>query len=282
MPSELQMGYTKKEQTHNNKEKNKMRCMTFSEILDLENGQQVPSFQGTIKKVWDQKTGEGEYGQWWLQNIILQDEHANEITVTWTLEDACLSEDQGRTILFESGRNKKEQLVGLKKEIRNKNGKRYESVKIDDRAKVKILSGGSDAGEVSNDECGVKKSGIGTDQRTNPPPAQTLPPYDPDWPDAPPPSDQTQVYKGNDLLSGVDETRKHIMQSANLLVLCHRAVNAAVAPHVPAIAQNQEQYQSDVAKIFIEASSRRTNDGVHWWSYVDKMDTKPLESEKPY
>jgi hypothetical protein len=35
------------------------------------------------------------------------------------------------------------------------------------------LSGGSNAGQPSNAECGEKKSGMGTDQRTNPPPAQT-------------------------------------------------------------------------------------------------------------
>lgn len=36
------------------------------------------------------------------------------------------------------------------------------------------LSGSSYAGKVSNNRRGVKKSGMGTDQRTNPPPAQTL------------------------------------------------------------------------------------------------------------
>ena len=81
---------------------------------------------------------------------------------------------------------------------------------------------------------------------------------------------------------GVNETRKHLMQAANLLVLCIRATNAAVAPHQPVIAQTSEQFQSDVAKLFIEASSRRTSDGVNWWSYIDRMPTTPLELDKPY
>jgi hypothetical protein len=36
------------------------------------------------------------------------------------------------------------------------------------------LSGGSNAGKPGNTERGVKKSEMGTDQRTNPPPAQTF------------------------------------------------------------------------------------------------------------
>ncbi len=75
---------------------------------------------------------------------------------------------------------------------------------------------------------------------------------------------------------GVTETRKHLMKSANLLVLCIRATEKAVAPHQPVVAQTSEQFQSDVAKLFIEASSRRTTDGVNWWSYIDRMPDTPL------
>ncbi len=77
---------------------------------------------------------------------------------------------------------------------------------------------------------------------------------------------------------GVTATRKHLMQSANLLVLCIRATEKAVAPHQPVVAQTSEQFQSDVAKLFIEASSRRTNDGVNWWSYIDRMPTTPIKN----
>ncbi len=99
---------------------------------------------------------------------------------------------------------------------------------------------------------------------------------DSDWPEAPPITPEPPpAHPLND--SGVSDTRKHLMQSANLLVLCIRAAEKAVAPHQPVVAQTPEQFQSDVAKLFIEASGRRTTDGVHWWSYVDKMPTKPIE-----
>ncbi len=101
---------------------------------------------------------------------------------------------------------------------------------------------------------------------------------DSDWPDAqqgaknePEPSPAHQ--NGHE---GVTATRKHLMQSANLLVLCIRAAEKAVAPHQPVVAQTAEQFQADVGKLFIEASGRRTTDGVHWWSYVDKMPEHPI------
>ena len=145
-----------------------MKQMTFAEINDLENGQQIPSFQGTVKKVFDQKTDVGQYGQWWLQNLILQDEHANEITVTWSCEDAFDSGCEGQLLHFEAGRDKKDQIAGIKREIRKKGNKTYESVKVDDRAKVKVLSGGGE---------------------NNATPMQLVRPEtlatDPDWPEAP-------------------------------------------------------------------------------------------------
>ena len=119
-----------------------MKQLTFAEINDLENGQQIPAMQGTVKKVFDQKTGVGDYGPWHLQNLILLDDHANELQITWACADSWDTQDEGKHLLFESGHDKKDQLVGIKREIRTKNGKRYESVKVDDRAKVKITAPG--------------------------------------------------------------------------------------------------------------------------------------------
>jgi len=119
-----------------------MKQLTFEEINDLENGQQIPAMQGTVKKVFDQKTGVGDYGPWHLQNLILRDDHANELQITWACSDPWDTQDEGKHLLIESGHDKKDQLVGIKREIRNKNGKRYESVKVDDRAKVKITAPG--------------------------------------------------------------------------------------------------------------------------------------------
>lgn len=80
---------------------------------------------------------------------------------------------------------------------------------------------------------------------------------------------------------GVQETREHLMQSANLYNLCVQAVDKAVAPHVPAVAQTSEQFQAAVASLFIEASRRITDDGVNWHSYVNKMPIKPIDRSEP-
>jgi len=94
-----------------------------------------------------------------------------------------------------------------------------------------------------------------------------------DEPQSPPPRSN-----GGD---GVSEARKHLMQSANLQLLCIKAVDSCVAGHLPEVARTSEQFQGLVAQLFIEASSRRTTDGVNWWSYVDKMPTSPIEKPEP-
>ncbi len=78
--------------------------------------------------------------------------------------------------------------------------------------------------------------------------------------------------------SGVSDARKHLMQSANLYNLCVSAVDKAIAPHMPAIAQTSEMFQAAVASLYIEASKDV------WWSgkivkesYLSKMPTKPIE-----
>lgn len=225
-----------------------MKLMTFSEINDLENGQQIPALKGTVKKVFDQLTGEGNYGIWWLQSFIMTDEHATEIKCTWSGEDT-VNNLEGKTILIESGRDKKDQLAGIKKEIKTKGTKRYETVKLDDRCKIQSENGkpGS-SGEPSQDEVYDESDGPG-------------------WPEAPENAPQSPpTHPLND--SGVTEARKHLMQSANLLNLCVSAVNNAVAPHVPEIAQSPEFFQAQVATLFIEASRA---------GFVGKMPEKPIQ-----
>jgi hypothetical protein len=75
---------------------------------------------------------------------------------------------------------------------------------------------------------------------------------------------------------GILSTRQHLMQVANLYSLCVKAVDAAIAPHVPEALLTSEWLQAAVASLFIESSGRRTNDGINWWSYVDKMPIVPI------
>jgi len=177
----------------------------YSEINDLENGQQIPSLTGKVKKVMGQLTGEGQYGTWWLQSFFLMDEHANEITCTWTGEET-VNDLEGKTILVESSYNKKDQLVGIKREIKHKNGKTYECVKLDERCKIKTLngeslSGGGERQSAVSGEAETKSGIISDRSRDDPSPS-----------------------------NGIDETRKHLMQSVNLYNLCVDAVDKCVKP----------------------------------------------------
>jgi hypothetical protein len=69
---------------------------------------------------------------------------------------------------------------------------------------------------------------------------------------------------------GVKEVKRHLMRSANLYVLCIRAVNLTIAAHMPAIAQTSEMFQSAVASLFIDATR---------WRLHEKLPDKPMAFE---
>lgn len=89
-----------------------------------------------------------------------------------------------------------------------------------------------------------------------------------DWPEAPENHAQSPPPRSNGN-GGVSEARKHLMQSVNLLNLCIDAVNKAIAPNVPEIAQTSEFFQAQVATLFIEASRA---------GFVDKMPNTPIKN----
>ncbi len=91
------------------------------------------------------------------------------------------------------------------------------------------------------------------------------------------PQSQPHAQQGED---GVTEARKHLMRCCNLYNLCIAAADKAIAPNMPEIARTQEQFQSTLASLWIEASSRRCTNGVDWWSYIDKMPDTPVNGGK--
>lgn len=111
--------------------------------------------------------------------------------------------------------------------------------------------------------------------------------YEQDWPDEPQPGRPAPQIPGVNAPEaptarpaeedGVEATRKHLMQSANLQVLCIKAVDACVAEYLPEVARTSEQFQGLVAQLFIEASGKRSDDGVNWWNYIDKMPPHPIK-----
>jgi hypothetical protein len=274
-----------------------MKLLSFEEINDLENGMPIPSLTGAVKKVFDQRHGEGDYGPWHLQSFVLYDTSLKEITCTWTGEDT-INDLQGKIILIESTFNKKEQLVGIKKEIKTKNGKRYESVKLDDRCKIKPVNGGD---ATSNRNVTAPTSYEGTRETTT---AQnttqersftllvSAPLQISAEPTSHPEARQDKAWSTRDKglhggvgesesasSDGVTEAKRHLVQSANLYNLCVDAVRTMVESHAVHFwpeGLGGEMFRTAVSSLYIESSSRRSTDGVTWWSYLEKMPTKPL------
>ncbi len=88
------------------------------------------------------------------------------------------------------------------------------------------------------------------------------------------PKSPPRAQQGED---GVTATRKHLMQVANLYALCVRCANShVIADEIPEPHKTNEQFQSTLASIWIEASGRRSTNGVDWWSFIDHMPTTPL------
>lgn len=76
--------------------------------------------------------------------------------------------------------------------------------------------------------------------------------------------------------NGVEEARKHLMQSANLMLLAIKAT-MYVGDQAPEALRTEERYGAILGQLFKEASNKRTDDGVNWYSYVDKMPTHPIK-----
>lgn len=220
-----------------------MRELTIAQCKELEKGEPIPSFRGRITKVYEQKSGTGNYGPWTMQNMIVEDS-TGHVQVTWGGPDD-LSDLEGEIRLFESSQSDKHGLTGIKWDVRTSNGKTYSGIKLTESCKIKPVNGTISKEEQEQDA-----------ERMFPTP---------------------ETKSSN----GLQETREHLMRTANLHVLCTKAVNNVVAGAIPPIAQTAEFFQAAVASLFIEASSRRTTDGVNWWSYVDKMPCKPILEPKP-
>ncbi len=90
------------------------------------------------------------------------------------------------------------------------------------------------------------------------------------------PQSPVHAQQGED---GVMATRKHLMQTSNLMVLCIKAADY-VALQLPEVAHTSEQFAGILGQLFKEAYSRRTTDGVNWYSYVDFMPTHPIKEDQ--
>ena len=260
-----------------------MRTIPISELRNLESGEIIPAFEGTVTKVYEQKHGPGEYGEWYLQNMIVEDGDA-KVQVTWSGEDD-MSNMEGKRFIFESSQTK-HGLQGCKWDVRTSNGKRYEGVKLTGSCKIKKLDA---IGEFEHG--GERQTGEANPaaRRDDPPTQNLVRPPDPETEKAwttsriiPLRGTSTAAPTVQPTGAAPDESvmmaKRHIMQAANLMLLAMESARYVAVEwdkrygcELP-----NEHFQALCHSFFIEASSRRTTDGVYWWSYIDKMPEKPI------
>jgi len=253
-----------------------MRTIPISELHNLESGEIIPAFEGTVTKVYEQKHGPGEFGDWYLQNMIVEDGDS-KVQVTWSGEDAMTSEMEGNQYRFESSPTTKFGLQGCKWDVRTSKGKRYEGIKLTGSCKIKRLDGNPFGSETREFEHGGERQ----TGEANPAARRDDPPTQNKGGDATCPvttefsresnAAPTVQSAGAAQDEGVMIAKRHIMQAANLHRLCIDAVNAVTGPHVKSLGDGSlltpEFFQACVASLFIEASRS---------GLVSKMQEKPL------
>jgi len=177
-----------------------MRSLTINEINGMDNGEIIPSFTAKVTKLWPEKRGEGQYGPWLLQNMDVSDD-TGDTKVTWG-GDEPLFNLEGRTVTFESS-DTKHGLQGIKREIRTAGGKTYEGVKLTGVCKINIANGSAPP------TSSAPRQSRAMDIRDKGQHGGAGDSYVPAEPD-------------------VDGARRHIMQAANLLLLCKRAADSVL------------------------------------------------------
>jgi len=109
--------------------------MNVNEILNEDNGEPIKSVTGTLKKVWAEKTGEGQYGSWIRQGFVVSD-NTGEIVVNRMFSDGIILQkgDEGNQITLSSILSDKHGRVGLV--VEEYNGKKQ--LKMTKTGKIEI------------------------------------------------------------------------------------------------------------------------------------------------
>jgi hypothetical protein len=252
-----------------------LKLTPIDQIEDMADGVPVLAVEGTVKFAQEIKNGTSTKGVAWTKQFFVLTNGTAEIACSmWDAEGNELS--KGETVHIENTQNKKGVWSGMIKGSYQKNGERKHTLEI--RAnQVKITSSDSIKNKpqpaMSNEEIDA------TYQRIDSTKAKGElfhePIADPDWPEAPATAPELPLERPNGDV-GVMEARKHLMKACNLYNLCIKAAVTSICPNIPDEQRTNEQFQSTLASLWIEASSRRCTDGVNWWSFIDRMPDKPL------
>lgn len=211
-----------------------MRKLTIVDALKLEHNEAVPSISGTIEKVWDYKTGEGEYGPWSFQNFTMKDGTGKIKCVLSNREEVTPSRAEGRNVFMQCIESKKHGLTGLKiedKAFKSKDGSsvKEKALKITGSAEVIFVQDDPNIVEdrtkkIADDSCSIH-----------------------------PEPTAVQRY------SGLSDAKKSINQHANLYLQCYMTVETMIVPEVKRLTGrdlDSAQKQAASSSLFITADRK--------------------------
>ena len=207
-----------------------MTPIPLSQISELEDGLPIPMVYGRLKVVFERKEGEGEYGPWSFQSAVLQCGDQEAQLKFKNMDE--MKPLEGKDITIRANKSKQHGLTGIVKAVEQYQGKTYHKILLTPSCKILV--------DLPN---GNKEE------------ADDLIPM-------------THDSKGESL-PGVDEARRHLMQSCHLYNLCVDAVNAVIEPHLGEKI-NPDLYQAAVGTLYIEASRA---------GLVGKMPDKPSNNK---
>ena len=218
-----------------------MTSTPLSQISEMEDGLPIPMLSGRIKIVFEYKKGEGEYGPWSFQSAVLTNGESEANLKFKNMDD--MTPLQGKEVTIRANKSTKHGLTGVVKAVETYQGKTYHKVLLTQSCKIVVgLNGNEDEGHLET--ASPMMMGRSGD------PVDFIP--------------MTHGAKGEPL-SGVDEARKHLVQSVNLYNLCVDIVDTAVKPRVNGM--TADMYQAAVGTLFIEGSRA---------GLVNKMPVHPL------
>jgi len=91
--------------------------MNLLEILDQPKGFTPPVLDCKIVKIWDRKTGQGEYGEWSFQSVDITDLDGNKGKLTLKNVPPMAEIHQGQTCKISCKSTEKHGLTGIKVDI---------------------------------------------------------------------------------------------------------------------------------------------------------------------
>lgn len=111
-----------------------MKLSSVQEAIDCNDDDPVLAIRGTLTKLYDPMTGEGQHGDWSIQNGTLKD-GTGEIKLFFSNREAVPKNYQGKVIELRCAKGQKGGYSGVKR-ITDKKDKKTPKLEVSDKAEV--------------------------------------------------------------------------------------------------------------------------------------------------